>query len=156
MPGNKYSWRRKLTLEKASQIAETLRTDLTSTLNSAAARAGIPGTSVVQTISRYEREACTSEMDEQVGAILYEGYQAHLDAHRANAEVGALEGNGTLINWRKFRLETSAPKEHVRIAKQEVSGPDGGPVETVDLSAMPLAAVLALASGEGPSTEENN
>ncbi len=154
MAGNKNSWRRKLTPEKAEQIATLLRTDPTKTLNSAAAAVDLPGTMVVQTIKRYERGEAVSELDEQVGAVLYAGLQAQLDLHRQSAEVGSVEGNATLVNWKKWRLETAAPLEHAKVSKQEVSGPDEGPIETIDLTRMPFAAVLQLASGE-PGGEEN-
>ncbi len=154
MAGNKCSWRRKLTAEKAEEIANLLRNNAHMTVNSASAAVGLPGNLVRQTLSRLERGECPSELDENIALTIVAGLQAQLDQHRQSAEVGSVEGNATLVNWKKWRLETAAPLEHAKVSKQELSGPDEGPIETVDLTRLPFAAVLQLASGE-PGEGEN-
>ncbi len=155
MAGNKYSWRRKLTAEKAEEIANLLRNNAHMTVNSASAAVGLPGNLVRQTLSRLERGECPSELDENIALPIVAGLQAQLDQHRQSAEVGSVEGNATLVNWKKFRLSTAAPLEHAPISRQEISGPDEGPIETVNLTALPLDRLLALASGDVPPEEGN-
>ncbi len=135
-------YRRRLTMEKAEEIAETLRNPY-ETITSASVRAKLPPTIVTSALNRYENDQ-SGDGEYEIVQIIAEALQNQYCEHRRVADLAAYDPKTTMVTKHKqWRLECAAPKEHAKITKQELSGPDGGPIEMQELS---LERLLALAA----------
>lgn len=134
---------RYITLEHAEQIAETLR-DPNQTLTSATVAAGLSPAITRRLLNDFENER-TTENEYGIAMVIAQALQRQFVAHRAVGASESLEQNGVMSKWAMWRLETSAPKEHAKITKTELTGSDGGPLE---FQAMSLEQLLSMAKDD--------
>ncbi len=132
---------RYITLEHAEQIAETLR-DPNETLTSATVAAGLSPAVTRRLMHDFEAERC-SENEYGIAMVIAQALQRQFVAHRAVGASESLYQNGVMSKWAMWRLETSAPREHAKITKTELTGADGGAIEFASLSLEQLLAMSA-------------
>lgn len=130
---------RVVTLELAQRIAAILlETDdqaplglgHTHTIESASVAVGIRGGTVRELLRRYADGKCATEEDEEIGAVIDDARTEHLRRMRGLGFAAAGNNNRAGTSWIQWQLEIQDPKNHPRKQALEVSGPDGGPVET--------------------------
>ncbi len=127
---------RAITREVADQIARVLLgpDGTVHTIESACHEVGVNPATVRGLLMRYEHEKCTTEDDEWCGALIAGAKAKHLLEIRRQGFVDASGGNRAGTSWAQWQLEVQAPNEHKRVSAHEVSGPNGGPMQTQDLS----------------------
>lgn len=135
-------------------FAAELANDPTHTMESAAAAVGLRSSSVVrECLSRYVNDKCGSPEDEEIGAILYEAKQKHIHELRKQGFEGAERANNPRVSWVKWQLEIQDPANHPRKTAVELTGADGGPVKTQELSTMPTEQLLTILNQTEPDSE---
>lgn len=117
-------------MEKARQLAVELASDVAHNIESASLAVGLRPSTVRDTLSRFENEKCTSEEDEAVGEVLALAKSTHIKRIRSLGFTQAELENRAGTAWMQWQLEVQAPKEHPRKSGLELTGKDGGPVET--------------------------
>lgn len=125
---------RVLTEDKARAIASTLASDVSHTIESAAPMVGLNPSTVREALRRYEQDECTTDEDEFIAGIIYQAKADQMKAIRVKGFDSAAGGNNAGVAWMKWQLEVRDPKHHPRHTQQsvELSGPNGGPVESID------------------------
>lgn len=121
---------RVVTMELARRFAEAMLGDISHSIESASHEVGLNPNTVRDCIGRYERDACETDEDEEICGVLAAARAKHIYELRKRGEVAGGDANGPGVAWYKWRLETQAPKEHPRKEAVELTGKDGGPIET--------------------------
>jgi hypothetical protein len=123
-------YQRVVTMELARRFAELLAGDVTHTVESVASVLGVRACTIRQALSRFERDRCSSEEDEEICAVLAAAKERHIHELRRTGFLAAGNVNGPGANWLRWQLEVQDPVNHPRQNKTsvELSGPNGGPV----------------------------
>ncbi len=123
-------YQRVVTMEVARRFAELLEGDPTHTVESVASVLGVRSSTIREALSRFERDKCSSEEDEEICAVLAAAKELHIHALRRKGFGDADRDNATGTSWLKWQLEVQDPVHYPRQNKTslELSGPNGGPV----------------------------
>lgn len=130
-----------ITLEKARQFAETLLSDVSHSVESASMAVGLKPSAVRKALERAHHDKCATLDDEEVCEILYAAKLSHIRNIRERGFVLELDGKRT--SWSQWQLEVQAPLEHPRgqSVALEMSGKDGGAIETASTTVTYLVMV---------------
>lgn len=130
---------RTIDLDIAEKFREVLLDkDLTHSRSSAALSIGIHPKTVNENIRRFENEETHTDEDYEVGQHLACTIAMYAQALRNKITEEKLDSKSghNHVNWWKWRLETQCPKEHPRNQNIELTGKDGGPLETTSTEAL--------------------
>ena len=119
-----------ITMEIAEAFAVELCSDLSHTVESAATAVGVRAGAVRQALHRYLHDECATLVDEEICEVLHRAKTEHIKQIRAGGYVSAGRGNRAGTAWMQWQLEVQAPLEHPRKQEVEVTGKDGGPIQT--------------------------
>lgn len=132
----------------AASIAAALRSDPEMHQEHAALNAGVPRRTYYEWLNG-DDELCVA-FQRVVLAAVHEQAQRNLE--HEDREVRVSEGK--LTNWAKWRLEKRYRLifgDLATVTRHEVTGRDGGPIETHSLSDAEIAAKLAALAGKEES-----
>jgi len=119
---------RPITAEKAAEIAASMRDDAKLTLLGACLRAGVSYEPVKRALSRLSSGHEISEELAELVAPIALAREEQCARLLSEAETLAEAGKNTgLYTW---WLEKKHPVEYGRVQKTEITGANGGPVET--------------------------
>lgn len=146
-PKGKPGRKTRLTPERQQKIVNAIRAG--AYVETAAAAAGINKVTLYRWLKRGNKYP---------GTIYAEFVEA---VHEATAQAEMRDvlavSKAAAEDWRAaaWRLERKYPKRWGTVSRAEISGPNGGPIQTVDVSKLTDEQLAALAAGHSTDAEDS-